>query len=256
MNTSSIWRRGVAVKVSFVAVISTALALSGCTTLPKPGEYLPITAADIFNAIDCELQGLLLQPQFEGSTLGTWTGVSNVNVIKTGDLQLKAGADFTATVNTPMAPVAVKASPAGGYEDKAIGTLKLARNYPTLSKVSKEACPPANSPLAARGLGIADALAGQLAFAGNNPASPDIGSLSFNRTYSVTRGIGGGLSFSVGLIKVTANGNSASHEIDTTIIVSIQPPGKKTEKTPKTTTTEEIQKRIDQDQRDQLLREV
>jgi hypothetical protein len=239
-------------KVSFAAVIVSALGLAGCTTLPKSVEHVPISAKDIFDAVDCDLKDLLEQPQLENTTLGKWSGVANINVLNTGDLKIDAGADFTTTLQTPLAPVTVKLSPAGGYETKSIGTLKLARDYPKLSSVANASCPPADSPLSAHGLGITEALVAQFAFAGNDPGSKDITSLGFQRTYTVSRSAGGGLSFTVGMVKLTANGNKASNEIATTIIVSIQPPKPTSDKGD----TKEIQDRIDQEQRDQLLRDA
>lgn len=230
--------------------------VGGCTTLPKSVEQVPISAKDIFSAVDCDLKNLLEQPQLENTTLGKWSGVANINVLNTGDLKLGAGADFTTTLQTPLAPVTVKLSPSSGYENKSIGTLALARSYPTLSAVAKVVCPPPDSPLSAHGLGVSEALAAQFAFAGNDPDSKDIASLSFQRTYTVSRSAGGGLSFTVGVVKLTADGNKATSEIATTIIVGIQPPKPKSGKPTNKSDTQEIQERIDQQQRDQLLRDA
>lgn len=230
-----------------------ALGLSGCATISRPVETLPITAKEIFHAVDCELKDLTQRPQLQATTLKNWTGLSNIKVLNTGNLQLGSEAGFTTTVKTALAPITVKATPSGGYSDKTVGTLQLARNYDTLSMLADESCATSYA------LGLTEVFEGQLAFAGNDPSSKEITDLSFQRTYTVNRTIGGGLSFTVGSWKITADGNKASGQVETTISVTIQPPKPKSStpaSAPAATPREEMQQRLDQLSRDEQQRAI
>lgn len=223
-------------------LIAAALSAStaGCSSLPRYMSLpTPISADEIFDAVQCEIQALVGRSSFD--YVKRWTGVANVNVTDTADVILKPGVAWNATVATPVVPVKVNAGPSGQYETKGVGVLKLKRNYDALGAQPVAVCPPASSPFAAKGLGIADYLAKKLDFIGGNPGAFEIDEFSFDRTFTVTRTVGGGLTFTASIFTVTANSNSASNQLQTEVKLGIAPAkGKSTKEV-----QQDIQRQLD-----------
>ena len=206
-------KRGHAMKVSFLAVIAAALTLTGCTTLPKSAasDY-PITAAEIFRAVACEFAlALTRYPDLEN-----WGATVDLTISNSADVTVVPGLEWSATINGAK----LSATPSGDVTTKVSGSVKISHPLPEVGRDAPAECPDTSA--AGKGLGLAAELGRQMSIIeGSDPFA--ITEMLIDRSFSVSRSVGGNLTFTVGSVSVGFDGSKASSSNSHAIAIGLKP---------------------------------
>ncbi|MBI4922052.1 MAG: hypothetical protein HY834_09905 [Devosia nanyangense] len=197
-------------RISFVAAVSAALTLAGCTTLPKSIGTVPISSEEIFTAIACELASAVAID----SEVGLWSALAKLSLGRTDAVTIAPGADWSATYGAAT----VSVSPSASVTNSVASAVNVSRQFTTLSKSAVAGCP-ANPSEFSKGLGIAASLVHDAAAVrGIEPA--DISDMTYTGTFTVSRSVGGNLTFSVMSVDFKFDGSNASRTDENVITVA------------------------------------
>lgn len=228
--------------------IIAAVALAGCTTTgfdsgTSSVDDTPVTVAEVQRAVACEFSYALSGPDGEGrQAIASWSALVELSLgVKDSHNVVSGLGSMTAKVgNGTLAATSPSMTFDGYVEDK--NTLAYVTKI--AGKARNSTCPRQGSPLASNGLGLAELLAGTVQIidsggeitssssiitsAGIGPSSgavvlagtvlpvatvqEKIPTVKFERSFTVSRKAGGGLSFKVGDISLSLTGSGIGRE--------------------------------------------
>jgi hypothetical protein len=202
-------------RISFLATISVALTLVGCTTLPKTlDDVRPISAGDIFRAVSCEfVRGAQVTP-----ALNQTSAVIALSLSRTDDITIAPSAEWTGT----MGGVTLSSTPSGSVSTNAVSVVNVTHSLELVGEDAVDDCP-GELPDQPSGLGLAAELSRQMMLIEGAGPNDEIGDMTITHTFSVNRTVGGGLEFSIGDVKIGFDGSKASRDNVHTLTIGLQP---------------------------------
>jgi hypothetical protein len=229
-------------KISLLTVITAALTLAGCTTLPKSlDDAKPVSAAEIFQAVACEF---VVAASTQESLNNTSAGI-DLTLNKTKNVILAPSAGWTAAYSG----VEVSGSPTGKVDSKYENNLQVRHSLGFVRTDAHREClgdPSAYS----SGLGLAAELERQMILIEGLDPRDAISDMSITRTFTVNRTVGGNLKFVVAGVTVQFEGSQASRDDTHTIKIILE---RADDPADAGRAQDNINKRLDQDDRDQRL---
>ena len=206
-----------------IAIIAaTALGLAGCTTIPKIAQQSAISPAEIHDAVQCEIAYAIENPSSGASAFADWVAAIQLEITLTDSIGMKPGLNFTGSLGKAEYKVPASLD----YSDVRKGHAILAYDALTLTD-AHGGCPERGSGASAKGLGLAE----WLERAGDTMtfANSDGGTLTkfgYTMTFSVTRSVGGGLTFKTDHVSVSLDENQLSHENENILTIAFAKPDK------------------------------
>ncbi|HEX4298986.1 MAG TPA: hypothetical protein VHZ56_13275 [Devosia sp.] len=187
-----------------VSAAAITVSVAGCATLPDPVPQPPVKLDEIFNAVDCEVvAGLAAHPDLAKAITPWKAGLADLQVSANDSFSSSPGLTWGATA-TGGAKLSAK------WGAGASNTLKQSADFqhdvPLRSADPK--CLPSGSPMASTGLDIANWLASVDALRETSASDKALDALTYDRTFTVTRTAGGGLSFQIYGVSVGLDTNS------------------------------------------------